>query len=339
MTAATFQSPGRSVGWSRLIQRNASLLLSYAILLVMAAFYLVYAARMGQLTPYSITSIINNTAPLLFAAIGQTFVVLTRGVDLSVGAVISLMNCLAAILIQDSTASMVGWSLFILLAGAAVGALNGLLVAVGRIQPILATLATLSVWTGVALFVLPEPGGVIPEAYTDLMTGYVFGQVPSSLILLLLLVLFWLVFRRTSLSIAIYAIGDDERSAAANGIDVKMTKVLAYALSGVFSAMAGLFLSALTTSGDANIGAVYTLTSLAAVVLGGVSLFGGSGSAFGSMAGAFVLTLSVSILFLANINPWLQEFFQGLVLILAMAAHMLLSVLSNRIERRRNDHD
>jgi ribose transport system permease protein len=275
--------------------------------------------------------------PLLFAAVGQTFVVLTRGVDLSVGAMISLTNSLAAVLIQDSTGSMLGWSLAILLIGAAVGSLNGVLVAVGRIQPILATLATLSIWAGVALFVLPEPSGTIPPAYTEFLTGSIFGLVPSSLAILILVIVFWLVFRRTGLSIAIYAIGDDERSASANGVPTRSTKILAYGLSGFFSALAGLYLSALTTSGDAAIGTIYTLTSLAAVVLGGVSLFGGQGSAAGSMAGAFVLTLSVSLLFLARINPWLQEFFQGLVLIGAMAANALLAALSSRVDKENAD--
>jgi ribose transport system permease protein len=329
----------QSIVGSRFIQRNASLLLSYFILLVMALFYVVYAAQQGQLSSYSVTSILNNTTPLLFAAVGQTFVVLTRGVDLSTGAVVSLANSLAAVLIHDSAASMIGWSIFILAIGGAVGAINGVLVSVGRIQPILATLATLSIWTGVAQFVLPEPGGVVPETYTNLLTGSLFDAVPSSLIVLALLILFWNVFRQTGLSVAIYALGNDERSAFANGVNVKLTKILAYALSSAFAAMAGLYLSALTTSGDANIGAIYTLTSIAAVVLGGVSLFGGRGSALGSMAGAFVLTLSVSILFLARINPWLQEFFQGLVLILAMAAHTLLSTFSNRIQTAGGDDD
>jgi ribose transport system permease protein len=141
------------------------------------------------------------------------------------------------------------------------------------------------------------------------------------------LIVFWIVFRRTELAVSLYAVGDDERSARANGVPVVSAKVAAYTLSGLFSALAGLYLSAVTTSGDATTGAIYTLTSIAAVVLGGVSLFGGRGSAAGSMAGAFVLTLIVNILFFANINPLLQEFFQGLVLILAMAASVLVNIV------------
>jgi len=209
-------------------------------------------------------------------------------------------------------------------------AMNGILVAVGRIQPILVTLASLSIWAGAALFVLPQPGGAIPQGFSAVLAGNAWQLVPAAAFTLLVVAGFWSLFRRTGLAVALYAVGDDERSARANGVPVVTAKIAAYTLSGLFSALAGLYLSAVTTSGDATTGAVYTLTSIAAVVLGGVSLFGGRGSAAGSMAGAFVLTLIVNILFSANINPLLQEFFQGLVLILAMAASVLVNLLLAR---------
>jgi len=314
----------------RYAARNASLVLSYLVLAVMGLYYVSYALGHGQLSVFSVTSVFNNTMPLLIAAIGQTFVVLTGGIDLSVGSIISLTNSLAAVYMKDTLSSSLGWSGLILLVGSAAGAVNGLLVAVGRIQPILVTLASLSIWAGAALFVLPQPGGAIPPGFTAVLAGNAWNVVPASAVTLLVLIGFWMLFRRTGLAVALYAVGDDERSARANGVPVVAAKIAAYALSGLFAALAGLYLSAVTTSGDATTGAVYTLTSIAAVVLGGVSLFGGRGSAAGSMAGAFVLTLIVNILFFANINPLLQEFFQGLVLILAMAASVLVNLLLGR---------
>jgi len=310
--------------------RNASLVLSYLVLVAMVIYYVAYAAGHGQLSVFSVTSVFNNTMPLLIAAMGQTCVVLTGGIDLSVGSIVSLSNSLAAVYMQDSLRSVVEWSALILIIGSLAGATNGLLVAVGRIQPILVTLASLSVWAGAALFVLPQPGGTIPAGFTALLAGNAWGIVPASSIALLLLIVFWMAFRRTGLAVALYAVGNDERSARANGVPVVWAKIAAYALSGFFAALAGLYLSAVTTSGDATTGAIYTLTSIAAVVLGGVSLFGGRGSAAGSMAGAFVLTLIVNLLFFANINPLLQEFFQGLVLILAMAASVVVNLLLGR---------
>jgi ribose transport system permease protein len=310
--------------------RNASLVLSYLVLATMGLYYVAYAAIHAQLSVFSVTSVFNNTMPLLLAAVGQTFVVLTGGIDLSVGSIISLTNSLAAVHMADTLGGVLGWSGLILVIGGIAGAINGVLVAVGRIQPILVTLASLSIWAGAALFVLPQPGGAIPSGFSAFLAGNAWHFVPASAMALLVLVVFWTVFRRTGLAVALYAVGDDERSARANGVRVKATKITAYILSGLFSALAGLYLSAVTTSGDATTGGVYTLTSIAAVVLGGVSLFGGRGSAAGSMAGAFVLTLIVNILFFANINPLLQEFFQGLVLILAMAASVLVNLLFAR---------
>ena len=310
--------------------RNASLLLSYLVLAVMGLYYVAYAGSHGQLSVFSVTSIFNNTMPLLIAAVGQTCVVLTGGIDLSVGSIISLTNSVAAVYMRDSLDSVLGWSALILLLGAGAGAVNGALVAVGRIQPILVTLASLSIWAGAALFILPQPGGTIPPGFTAVLAGNAWSVVPASAVTLGLLMVFWMLFRRTELAVSLYAVGNDERSARANGVPVVWTKIAAYTLSGLFSALAGLYLSAVTTSGDATTGAIYTLTSIAAVVLGGVSLFGGRGSAAGSMAGAFVLTLIVNILFFANINPLLQEFFQGLVLILAMAASVLVNMFFGR---------
>jgi ribose transport system permease protein len=327
MSTAALERESLGVRLRRYALRNASLVLSYLVLAAMGIYYLTYAAGHGQLSVFSVTSVFNNTMPLLIAAIGQTCVVLTGGIDLSVGSIISLTNSLAAVHMQDAVGSVLVWSALILCIGAAAGATNGVLVAVGRIQPILVTLASLSVWAGAALFVLPQPGGTIPAGFTALLAGNAWGVVPASAIALLLLMVFWMLFRRTGLAVALYAVGNDERSARANGVPVASAKIAAYTLSGMFSALAGLYLSAVTTSGDATTGAVFTLTSIAAVVLGGVSLFGGRGSAAGSIAGAFVLTLIVNILFFANINPLLQEFFQGLVLILAMAASVVVGLL------------
>lgn len=330
MSAMALEREPLTARLRRYALRNASLVLSYLVLLAMGIYYVAYAAGHGQLSVFSVTSVFNNTMPLLIAAIGQTCVVITGGIDLSVGSIISLTNSLAAVYMQDTLGSVLGVSGLILLIGAAAGATNGILVAVGRIQPILVTLASLSVWAGAALFVLSQPGGAIPAGFTAVLAGNAWGVIPASAITLVLLIALWMLFRRTGLAVALYAVGNDERSARANGVPVVWAKIAAYALSGLFSALAGLYLSAVTTSGDATTGAIYTLTSIAAVVLGGVSLFGGRGSAAGSMAGAFVLTLIVNILFFANINPLLQEFFQGLVLIAAMAASVVVNLLLGR---------
>jgi ribose transport system permease protein len=307
--------------------QNVPLILSFATLAGLTALYI--GLFHGQLGTYpgsfEWTSIVNTAVPTVLVAVGQTIVVLTRGIDLSVGGVIDLSNALAATHMHDSVLSMFGWSLAILGLGAACGAVNGILVAYGRLQPILVTLATLAILQGLALKALPEPGGLIPPSYSNVLAS---SKGPWSLGFIFAIAVGWLVLRRSTIGVRIFAVGNDQDAARAHGIPVRRVKVVAYALSGLLAAAAGLFLSASTTGGDAAAGDVYILTSIAAVVLGGISFFGGRGSALGSIAGAFVLTILTNVLFFAGIDPLYQSFFQGLFL---FAAVLLGAVLGRLI--------
>jgi ribose transport system permease protein len=306
--------------------QSAPLLLALIILAGMAALYVGLFYRELSRFPgnFELTSVVNTSMPLIFAAVGQSIVVLTRGLDLSVGGMIDLTNGLAATHMHGGAASMLAWSLLVLLVGAAGGAINGVLVAYGRLQPILVTLATLSIYQGLAIKVLPEPGGAVPIEYTKILAN---PNGPSGLVFVALVVVVWLVFRRTRFGVDVYAIGNDEQAARAHGVRVRQVKIGAYLLSGVFAAAGGLFLAATTTSGDATSGDVFVLTSIAAVVLGGISFFGGRGSAIGTVAGAFILTLLINVLFFAKIDPLYQSFFQGLFLVVAV----LLGTLIRRL--------
>jgi ribose transport system permease protein len=272
---------------------------------------------------FELSTTLNNTMTVGLAAVGQTFVVLTGGIDLSVGGIVDVTNSVAAQMMRDNPGSMLAITLLVLAIGAGAGFINGLLVTYGRLQPIIVTIATLAIWQGVALLVLPQQGGAIPPGYTNLLAGNI-GIVPSSLIIFILLILLWQILRRTHFLVSLYAIGNDERAARANGVPVRFAKIGAYTVGGLFYGAAGLYLAAVATSGDATSGTPLTLTSIAAVVLGGVSLFGGRGSGVGSLVGACILTLLLNVLFFAGINPQLQEFFQGLFLILAVVASTLV---------------
>src|SRR5918911_1150691 len=277
--------------WAHFSAQNVPLLLAFLILVGTVIFYVVlFYASLGRFPGnFELTSTTDSAMPLVFATVGQTIVFLCRGIDLSVGGMMDISN--------------------------------SLLVAVGRLQPIVVTLATLSIFQGIAIKILPQPGGQVPAGYTAFLTntGY-----PSTLIFVALLVLFWLVFRRTSFGVAIYAIGNDEEAARANGVRTTRTRVGAYVVGGIFAAAAGLFLAATTTGGDATAGDSFTLTSIAAAFLGGTTIFGGRGSALGSIAGAFVLSILISVLFFAGIDPLYQSFYQGLFLILAVVIGTLV---------------
>jgi ribose transport system permease protein len=305
--------------------QNVPLLLSIGILVVMVLLYLILFVLRQQRLPgsFELATTLNNSMTVGLAALGQSLVVLTGGIDLSVGGIVDVTNSVAARMMQDNPGSIVGVTLLVLFIGAGAGLLNGLLVTYGRLQPIIVTIATLAIWQGVALLVLPQPGGSIPTVVTNLLAGD-FAGLPASLIIFILLILFWQVLRRTPFLVTLYAIGNDERAARANGASVELAKVGAYTLGGVFAGAAGLYLAASSTSGDATTGTQFTLTSIAAVVLGGISLFGGRGSAVGSLIGACILTLLLNVLFFAGVNPQLQEFFQGLFLILAVVVSTLI---------------
>lgn len=329
MSAETAIERQRASRLTYFLGQNVGLVLALAMLvaaviLYCAVYWIEQAALPGN---FEITSTVNNTMPLVLAAMGQAFVVLTRGLDLSVGGVMDLSNALAAVHIEDSFGSMVGWSLLILAIGALLGLINGLLVGVGRLQPILVTLATLSIYQGIAIRILPQPGGSIPPVYTSILVN---PYQPTALVYVVVVGLIWYAFRRSSLGVSIFALGNDEQAARANGIDTVRARVTAFTLSGLMSAAAGLFLAATATAGDATTGNGYTLSSIVAVVLGGMNLFGGRGSGIGVIAGAFVTTMIVNILFFSNIDPLYQSFYEGLFLVIAVVLGTLISHLLRR---------
>jgi ribose transport system permease protein len=323
VTAASVASAGRKrrawEGFGHRLGAQRGLLIALAIFVVMFGFY-------GWLQPIGLTSNVINTAGnkgalLALVAMAQTIPVLTGGIDLSVGTVFVLTNCLASTIVVGSPFATGLGIVGVLLAGLACGTINGLIVVYGRLQPIIVTLATSAIYFGVALWLRPQPGGSVNPDFADLMTRSTFA-VPSSLILILAVVIFvWLPYRRSVLGRAAYAIGSSEQAAYMSGVPITRAKVLAYALAGFLAAIAGLLLTAITYSGEARaaLSGDYTLNSIAAVVIGGTSLFGGSGSAIGSIFGAFILRTVGDLLFVLDMNPVLQPLFVGIVLLFAVS--------------------
>ncbi|GAB0113946.1 ABC transporter permease [Acidisoma sp. C75] len=316
---------------SHVVGQNVGLVLVITLLAAcVIAYCLLYVITQHRFPGnFELTSTLNNTMPLAFAAIAQSLVVLTRGIDLSVGGVIDLTNAMAALTLNGGPVPTALWTAAILLTGLACGALNGVLVALGRLQPILVTLATLSIYQGIAIKVLPQPGGTVPAGFTNVLTN---PNWPIALLYVPLIGLLWAGFRRTRLGVSVFAIGNDTMAASSHGISVKRTIILAYSLGGLASALAGLFLAANATAGDATTGNTYTLTSIVAAVLGGVSLFGGRGSGLGAVFGAFVTVMVVNILFFAHIDPLYQTFYEGLFLLAAVVA---ANVIGTMVRRRR----
>jgi ribose transport system permease protein len=255
--------------------------------------------------------------PLALAAVAQAVVVIGGGIDLSIGSMMALTSVISATVMKGQgnefgVAVVVG----VLLLGLILGAINGGLVVVTKVPDIVVTLAMSFVWAGCALLVTPRPGGGSAQWLKDVVLGPIGVEwVPKAAIVLIVVVaIVWIPVARSRIGLSIYAIGSNSLAAFRSGVPVGRTKVLAYMLTGLFSALAGLSLTASTGIGSPVPGP-YTLLSVAAVVLGGVSLAGGRGGVFGPMVAVVVLQLIRTDMTFLNINTNLAVVAQGVILI------------------------
>jgi ribose transport system permease protein len=302
---------------------------------------------------------------LAMLAMAQTVPVLAAGLDLSVGALMTLVDCLASYLLAYSEQGIalhidiggayiplgtlpggglgvVIGAIICLLTGLLGGFLNGCVVVYGRIQPIIATLATGAIFIGLALFLRPTPGGKIDEDLNWAMTNslgdfastvHIFDDgaaawfaplawIPVPFVLLLLIaVVVWLPFRRSVTGRTVYAIGSAEGAAYMSGLAIHRARLAAFTLGGFFAGCGGLFLAIQTSSGNADIpqAGEYTLNSIASVVIGGTSLLGGTGGAIGSLFGALILRVISFCFRIFDIPPLMQPLFEGVVLLIAVS--------------------
>jgi len=324
---------GRS-DWPYRLREHRGTLLAFGAFVLMFVIYV--SNHPAGLNANVAQTAANKGVLLAIVAMAQTLVVLTSGIDLSVGMVLVLTNCLASTLVVGSPLQVAAGVLGVLATGALCGAINALIVIYGRLQPIVTTIATGAVYYGIALALRRVPGGDIDGTLGDALTGRLFGWLPASLVLLLALVLIvWVPLRRSVTGRAIYAVGSAEVAAYMSGVPIRRAKFAAYTLSGLLAAVAGLFITCITSSGEASAanGNAYTLYSIAAVVLGGVSLFGGSGSAVGAIFGALKFRTIGDLLFVFDLEPLWQPLFQGLVLTAAVSLGALrLLRVRNRLD-------
>jgi ribose transport system permease protein len=320
--------------WRYRLGEHRGTLLAFVFFILM---FTIYASNHpAGFTANVVQTAANKGVLLALVAMAQTFVVLTAGIDLSVGMVLVLTNCLASWIVLGSPV-MVGLGVLgVLLTGSICGAISGAIVIYGRLQPIVTTIATGAIYFGIALALRPVPGGDVDSDLADAFTGRIFGVVPESLVALLVVVLLiWIPFRRSAIGRAAYAVGSSQAAAYLSGVPVRAASFLVYVLSGLIAAVGGLFLTFITASGEASAanGGSYTLFSIAAAVLGGVSLFGGSGSAIGAIFGALMFRTIGDLLFVFDFDPLWQPLFQGVVLLAAVClGSVRLFQIRNRLD-------
>ena len=325
--SATAAAPPRLLPLRRLLG-NGTLIVA----VIYAALFAIFAARQRDaLSQTGVTDLFNNALPLALAAAGGSLVVLTRGFDLSVAGIVALCNVLMATVVGDGPAGALEGLAIVIAIGLAVGAGHGILVAYVRLQSIAATLATMIITSGLALLVLDAPGGNVPDFVANDLTDVMFGRIPVAAVIALVLVLLWLVLRRTDWGVALYAVGADETAAGLAGIPTRRVKFFAYCLAGVFYGLSGYMLSALTATGNPNAGDSYLLLTFAAIAIGGTSFAGGRGGMVGAMIGAATLTLLQKVLFSTGVSSFYTGIFQGLVMVVAV----LIAAVSDRFAREK----
>jgi ribose transport system permease protein len=306
--------------WRYRFAEHRGTLLALAIFVAMFVIYT--SNHPAGFTANVVQTASNKGVLLAFIAMAQTLVVITAGIDLSVGMIFILTNCLASWLVVGTPGQTALGVAAVLAVGLLCGAINGVIVIYGRLQPIVTTIATGAVYFGIALLLRPFPGGSVNEGLADALTGRLFGVMPASLVALLAVVLIiWVPFSRSIAGRAAYASGSLEAAAYMSGLPIRRGKFAAYTLAGLLAAIGGLFLTFFTYTGEAAFasGNTYTLFSIAAVVLGGVSLFGGKGSAIGAIFGAFAFRTIGDLLFVFDFDPLWQPLFQGVVLLVAVS--------------------
>jgi ribose transport system ATP-binding protein len=305
---------------SRLLQRYGAVLL----LLLMTAAVGLYAASQSPyfLSGRNMASLAIQAAPLLVVALGQLAVILTGGIDLSVGPNVSLTTALASIfLVPDPPLGVAAGIVLCLAAGLAIGIVNGALVCLLRLPDLIATLATFSIVAGLALIVRPAPGGLLGAAFADAVLARA-GNVPIAMMVALLVALaFELLLVRGRVGLRLYSVGSSEEAAYVAGIGTRRVRVAAYVLAGLMAAIAGLIVAARIGSGDPQAGTSFTLLSITAVVLGGASVVGGRGTALGALVACVLVMLIQNAMNQLHVSAYWQYVWTGLLTLTAVAIY------------------
>jgi ribose transport system permease protein len=314
----------------RFIRDNAWTIGLLVLLGVLLAFTRAIQPTYG---PPGIQGLAIAVLPLALATVGQAIVVIAGGIDLSLGSIIAFMAVVAASLMKAYPELSIAIVIGVLLLGMIVGAINGGLIVITRVPDIVVTLAMSFVWAGAALLVLKTPGGAAADWLKELLKSNVLIEwVPRAAVLLVVIVaVVWIPLRRSRLGLSFYAIGSNQLAAFRSGVPVGRTKIASYAFLGLFAALAALSITANTGQGSPTVGQ-YTLQSVAAIVLGGVSLAGGRGGVFGPIVAVIILQLIRTDMTFLNINSNLATVANGVILI---GVVMLGSLIQIRRERAR----
>lgn len=275
-------------------------------------------------------SVSTQFLPLILAAMAQSLIMVAGGIDLSIGVQISLTTCILARFTEGSVAEAAGGLMLAATVSVLIGISTGCLVSYLRMPAMIVTLGTSFMISGIALLVMPVPGGSIPSWLMNWYSSDALGIVPVPTAILILILAAWKILKSYPLGLAIYATGDNETSAFVSGVPTSKMRLAAYGLAGILTMLAGTCIAAQIGCGDPNLGAPYTLNSIAASVLGGASFAGGECRMRGTVLGALTLGFLFNVLFFSGISPFYQYVVQGLALIGAVGLKSLARIDTRR---------
>jgi ribose transport system permease protein len=318
--SAVTRDPPPTVAGQAMRQIPVSLLVVIGLIVILLVVGTIASPRFASLNNF--LNVFQQSAALGFVSLGQTIVVLTGGIDLSLGATISLTSNFASGWIDGDPNMVVPVVVGVVALGAAIGCLNGALSHYLRVHPLIVTLGMASILQGCTLLYSLAPVGKVTDDFEAFAYGRVFGLSYGGLAMLALFALVGLFLHRTRTGNAIYVVGGDPRGARLLGVSVARTMMLAYALSGACAALTAVYLVSRMGSGDPWRGDGFDLASITPVVVGGTALSGGRGGPLGTLLGVFLISLLNNILNFLDVSTFYQWIVQGLIIITAVAIHV-----------------
>ncbi len=270
--------------------------------------------------------------PSIFLAAGQAVVVLAGGIDISVGSIVSIVNTILCTQLGTNAPpdKIALWLVIVLVVGMAAGAINGFFTAFLRLQPIITTYATSFLFAGLALYILPNPGGAVPAGISSFYRDTTPLGLPLAFFIIILILVGWWLIQQTRFGRFLFAVGGQPEAAYATAVPVALVQFSTYVISGLMAALAGIAVTLLAASGNAGIGDAMTLVSVSAVVIGGTALRGGIGGVTGPVIGAIILGLITNIISFANVETWWVTLVNAAVIVLALAAPGIIALFRRR---------
>jgi ribose/xylose/arabinose/galactoside ABC-type transport system permease subunit len=296
---------------------NKRVLETYSLILIVLALFVVLSiVTRTFLTASNLLNVLRQIAINGILAIGMTFVVLTGGIDLSVGSIVAFCGIVAAGLIRDAALPVFPVIVISLLIGLVMGVFNGYFVAYWNAAPFVVTLSLMTIARGMTfVFSKGKPISPLTAEFLNIGRGSIFGLPIPALLLLLVFVTGFIVLKYFSIGRYIYAVGGNENSATVSGINVRLVKVFAYAVSGCLCGLVAIILTSRVSAGMPQAAQSYELDAIAATVIGGTSLSGGRGRLWGTMLGALLLGIVSNGLDLLNVSSFYQQIVKGVIIL------------------------